>query len=281
MARARSAIGPPPSSLTASAPASLTKRWAVRDRLLVGRLVGAERQVADHQRRAQAAADGLGEHQQLVERDRHRVAVAEDVVGGGVADQHDVDARVLDDQGARMVVGGDHDDRLAEGALLGELEQGDGLALRAAEPGVTGWGGHVTAPFGSTPRRSGVAALSMRTLSIRRVSPMQAATTIEWTGLLEGVGVDHGEVLGRDAVLGQDGAPRVEGRSRRGDGAQRGAQAAAARRRSSGLRRTLRLDIARPSGSRTVGRTSIRAGSRGRGPCRLRTATCWASFWPK
>jgi hypothetical protein len=108
------------------------------DRLLVGGLVAAERQVADHQRRPEAAADGAGEHQQLVHRDRDRVAVAEHVVGGRIADEHDVDAGVLDDQGARVVVGGDHDDRLAQRALLGELEQGDRLALLL----VTGWGGH-------------------------------------------------------------------------------------------------------------------------------------------
>ena len=56
---------------------------------------------------------------------------------------------------------------------------------------------------------------------------MDAATTIEWTGFLEGVGVDHGEVLGGDAVLGEDGEPRVEGIvvGRVGRGAQGGAQA--------------------------------------------------------
>ena len=97
------------------------------DGLLVGRLVGAEREVADHQRGLQAAADGAREHEDLVHRDRHRVAVAEDVVGGGVADEDDVDARVLDDRGARVVVRGDHDDRLAQGALLGELEERDRL----------------------------------------------------------------------------------------------------------------------------------------------------------
>ena len=84
------------------------------DGLRVGRLVGAERQVADEQRRLEAAPDRRREHQQLLDGDRDRVLVAEHVVGGRVADEHDVDAGLLDDDGARVVVRGDHDDRLAE-----------------------------------------------------------------------------------------------------------------------------------------------------------------------
>ena len=119
MARARSAEAPPPSSLTASAPASLTKRCAVAIAVRVRRLVGAERQVADQQRRRQPAPDGTGEHQELLDRHRHRVGVAEHRVGRRVADQHDVDAGLLDHHRARVVVGGDHHDRLAERAHLG------------------------------------------------------------------------------------------------------------------------------------------------------------------
>ena len=51
---AKRSAGPPPSSLTASQPASLTIRIGARDRLLVADLIGAERQIADHQRRAAA-----------------------------------------------------------------------------------------------------------------------------------------------------------------------------------------------------------------------------------
>ena len=91
-----------------------------RDRLLVGGLVGAERQVADEQRRRAAAADGRGEHQHLVGRDRHGRGVAEHGHRAGVADEHDVDAGLLGDLGRRVVVGGDHHDRLAEALLLGE-----------------------------------------------------------------------------------------------------------------------------------------------------------------
>ena len=51
--------------------------------------------------------------------------------------------------------------------------------------------------------------------------------------------------------------------------------------RWSGLRYTLRLDIASPSGSRVVGQTTISSGKfRSRTICRM-TAACWASFCPK
>ena len=204
------------------------------------------------QGRPQAAADGAGEHQHLVHRDRDGVAVAEDVVGGGVADQHDVDPGVLDDRGGRVVVRGDHDDRLAQRALLGELEEGD----RGAAHGV---GRTLTAPFGSAPRRSGVAALSMRTLSIRRVVPMVAATTIE-------VGRAPGRCRGRRrrstrARCRARPAPlRPASRSPSCGGSQGGIEARGPVRARSGVRRALRLDSARPSGSRTVGWTRSRSG---------------------
>ncbi len=63
-----------------------------RDRLLVGDLVGAERQVADQQGRVQAAPHGAGEHQHVLEDDGRRGVVAEHGRGGGVADEHEIDA---------------------------------------------------------------------------------------------------------------------------------------------------------------------------------------------
>ena len=105
------------------------------DRLRVGRLVGAERQVADQQRRLQAAPDGAREHQQLLDASPARCRVAEHVVGRGVADEDDVDAGLLDHERARVVVGGDHHDRLAQRPHLGELGERYALAL---VPGV-GW----------------------------------------------------------------------------------------------------------------------------------------------
>ena len=99
------------------------------DRLRVRGLIGAEREIADEQRRLQAAADGAREHQHLLDADRHRVRVAEHVVGGRVAHEDDVDARLLGDERARVVVGGDHHDRLAQGPHLRELGEGHALAL--------------------------------------------------------------------------------------------------------------------------------------------------------
>ena len=93
------------------------------DRLLVGDLVGAERQVADQQRRAQAAARGAREHEHVVEVDRRGGVVAEHGGRGGVADQHEVDAGRLGGAGARVVVRGDHHDRFAEPLLLGQQRQ--------------------------------------------------------------------------------------------------------------------------------------------------------------
>src|SRR4051794_10760894 len=62
------------------------------DRLLVADLVGAEREVADEERGPQPAADGAGEDEQLLERDRHGGVVPEDRHGPGVAHQDEVDA---------------------------------------------------------------------------------------------------------------------------------------------------------------------------------------------
>ena len=94
-----------------------------RDRLLVGDLIGAERQVADQQRGAQAAADGARQHQHVGQLDRGRGGVAEHGGGGRVADQHQVHARGLGRARARVVVGGDHHDRFAEALLLGQQRQ--------------------------------------------------------------------------------------------------------------------------------------------------------------
>jgi hypothetical protein len=99
------------------------------DRLLVRGLIGAERQVADEQRRAQAAAGGAGEHQHLVDRDRHGARVAEYGHRAGVAHEHHVDAGGLGHLRAGVVVGRDHHDRLAERLLLDELGQRDGGPL--------------------------------------------------------------------------------------------------------------------------------------------------------
>ena len=121
------------------------------DRLGVGRLVGAERQVADQQRRPQAAPDGGGEHQELLDRHRHGVLVAEHVVGGAVAYEHDVGAGLLDHQRARVVVGGDHHDRLAERAHLGELGERDRPAVAVGRGRHRGFPPRWSAPARGSP----------------------------------------------------------------------------------------------------------------------------------
>jgi hypothetical protein len=93
------------------------------DRLLVGSLIGAKRQVTDEQRRLQAAAHGCGQHQHLVGRDRHGRRVAEHGHRPRVTDQHDIDAGFLRDLRGGVVVGGDHYDRLAEALLIGQPGQ--------------------------------------------------------------------------------------------------------------------------------------------------------------
>src|SRR5690606_41291984 len=54
-----------------------------------------------------SAPHGGGQHQHLVDRHRHRARIAEDGHRRRVADQHDVDAGLLGDLGAGIVVGGD------------------------------------------------------------------------------------------------------------------------------------------------------------------------------
>ena len=62
-------------------------------------------------------------------RDRHGGRVAEHRHRAGVADQDHVHAGLLGHLCARVVVGGDHHDRLAERLLLGERGEADGGTL--------------------------------------------------------------------------------------------------------------------------------------------------------
>src|SRR5215203_3336371 len=89
----------------------LDQALGAADRFLVARLVAAHRHVADHQRRLQAAADGFAEHHHLVHRDHLGPGIAEDNVGGGIADEDDVDAGGLGHGGRGVVIGRDHHDR--------------------------------------------------------------------------------------------------------------------------------------------------------------------------
>src|SRR5215211_5823259 len=110
-----------------------------RDGLLVRHLVGSERKVPHEQRRAEPAAGGGGQHEHLLERHGHGAGVAEHGHGRRVANEDDVYTGRLGHLGARVVVGGDHHDRLAERLLLGQLGERHRPALcwrgvRAHEP---------------------------------------------------------------------------------------------------------------------------------------------------
>ena len=143
-------------------------------------------------------------------------------------------------------------------------------------------------------RATRASPVSMRTLSIRRVSPNRArdghegaAVDVRQGSKLSGS--THREVLGHDPVGGQGGdgsgldARRVAlARRERGGGAAEGArerEGAAALVGARGGR--CGSSMARPSGSRTVGSASMRTGKSRSRAMRRSTATCWASFWPK
>ncbi len=99
--------------LHASAPASFTSRMALSTALLRARLVGAERQVADHQRAPPPAGDHAGVVDHLVERHRQRGVVALHHHAERVADQETVDPRLVEQAGEGPVVRGHHRDPLA------------------------------------------------------------------------------------------------------------------------------------------------------------------------
>ena len=129
IARDRSTEVPPRSSFTASQPASLTKRCAVRMASSLETSYEPNGRSPTSSGVDEPTPDGGGEHEQLVERHRNRGGVAEHRHGAGVAHEHHVHAGLLGDLGARVVVCGDHGDRLAEGLLAGERGERDRLAL--------------------------------------------------------------------------------------------------------------------------------------------------------
>ena len=95
IARTRESIAPAPSSFTASAPASFTKRIALRTRILVGDLERAERHVRDDERTLRPAGDCSCEDEHLLHRRRDCRGVAEDGHRRGVADEHEIRARFV------------------------------------------------------------------------------------------------------------------------------------------------------------------------------------------
>src|SRR3954451_13620664 len=134
--------------------------------------------------------------------------------------------------------------------------------------------------------------LLMSLLSINRVSPTRAATATSTSPSSASTGT---KVSGSTSARYSGSTPisrmacspaaRAEARSPPfvADAAAASSPrlSARARRRSSGARRTLRLDSARPSGSRTVSTASTRTPSSRSRTSRRMTASCWASFSPK
>ena len=133
-----------------------------RDRLLVRDLVGAERQVADDERPPRRAGDRARQEDHLVERDRQRRLVAEHHHRGRVADEDQLDARLVRDPGCGCVVGGDHHDLVVTLLHLEQLGQRQLPGCGRGGRGGARAGAH-DAPF-------------RETLSIRRTSPIRAAS---------------------------------------------------------------------------------------------------------
>ena len=72
----------------------------------------------------------------VVDGDVQGVVVTEDVVGQRVTDQEQVDPALVDDAGARFVVGGEHDQRGGAITALVAPEARDGDRLAHARPAL-------------------------------------------------------------------------------------------------------------------------------------------------
>jgi hypothetical protein len=101
----------------------------------IGGLVGEERQVADHERMARAAHDGLGEHEHLLHADRERVGQAEHRHRGRVADEQYFDTRAMREGRGGIVVRGDAHHGLAGVLALAQRVRRD---LHGRHPNLLG-----------------------------------------------------------------------------------------------------------------------------------------------
>src|SRR5262245_24149378 len=119
----------------------------------------------------QPSTDRASHHQHLLHADGGGGVVSQDDHRGRVADEHDVDARLVDDLGRGVVVGGHHHDRLAGPLHLGELRQRHLPAVLGHAGGLVAHS--VASSSGLTPPGG---AITM--LSIRRAAPTLAATAI-------------------------------------------------------------------------------------------------------
>ena len=193
-----------------------------------------------------------------VDADLAGAAPAGDRVGleaGAVVDVDDVDLLVLEDVGGLEQVGVDRDRADVVQVAVGDRGTVDlGLEHHALHV----W---IAFPRGVRPARGCRIVLSIRRISPTRRRHGQQGRTVELVERLEGLRVDQCEVLERHAAAGQDfaagrrAAPRPSAlRPRCSRAAASSApDSASACSRSAGESSALRLDIARPSGSRTVG----------------------------
>ena len=202
--------------------------------LLVGHLVGAERQIADHERTRRRPGHRPGQEDHLVERHRQGRRVAEHDHRCRVADEDHLDARLVGDASGGSVVGGDHHDPVADAVFIW-ASSGSG-SLPGAGVEAAGVRGRVL-----------MTLLSDRTLSIRRVRPTRAATA----------SVGPVEVGDRRRSRARARRRRAPSRAWAGSPVARARGIASACSRSAAVRAALREESARPSSSRTVSTTLI------------------------
>jgi len=122
-------VDPRPFDLDRRGAALLDEAQGVGDGLVGTEVERAERHVGDQQRAFDAAAHRLHVVEHLVHRHRQRVVVAEHHHRERVADQHQVDAGLVGEKRAGVVVGGDHGEPLAAQRGLAHERHGDLLRV--------------------------------------------------------------------------------------------------------------------------------------------------------
>ena len=238
IARTRESIGPAPSSLTASAPPSLTRRIAFCDRVLVGDLVRAERHVADDERPLRAARDRARQEEHLVHRHRHGRVVAEHDHAAESPTRTMSTPAASASRALGRVVGGDHHDLLAAALHLGELGDRQLSRSRGVRAGID--------------RPVVIGGLSFRGGRCRSAASSRRAPRQRGRGR-------RGRQPRRSRARGR--RLRATARARDGSRVSSARGIASAARARSADSRTLRDESARPSVSRTVSTTRTATGS--------------------
>ncbi len=268
----RASIGPAPSSLTASAAASLRNRPAARraSSSLTWYDMNGRSATTSGRRQARVTAAVSMSISSIVA--GHRRGVAEHDHRRRVADQHEVDAGALGDTPGRVVVGGDHHERAA--VALGLPSSCRGSLRVGVRSRTAGWScvlqGHGCRSGASCRRRRRRAGLrdgTGRTGRGRRAAAARGSRARRR-------GAERAASHRRVGVALAAGVELPGGRQRRRAATSR----ARARPRT---RKRLRDESARPSASRTVGTpTTSTPSARSRATPRTITS-CWKSFSPK